>query len=490
MTKRYLCIHGHFYQPPRENPWIGIIEGQPTARPFHDWNERITRECYAPNLKSRLLTGDGRIIRLIDNYRHLSFNFGPTLLSWMEKSAPETYQGILDADKAAREARGRGRAMAQVYNHVIMPLADQRDRLTQIRWGLADFAHRFGRPAEGMWLAETAVDAATLEMLAREGVRFTILAPHQAAAVRPLPEKGGGEQPWQKIDGHAVDPRRAYRVFPADDRKLFIDVIFYDGPTSRAIAFERLLSSGENFLARIEQAFGQDNGEARLVTLATDGESYGHHFRFGDMALAWVFDQLERRDDIACVGPAEFLDLHPPTWEARVVNESSWSCAHGVERWRSDCGCNVGNHEGWNQKWRTPLRQGLDWLKARLDAIFEERGGGLLADPWAARDDYVRVLLSSDNETCNDFIARHQKGESVGTGAARRLDPDGVSTNGPVHVHFLRLVLRRHFRSGTGAGPQICLPRHGTGFRLGQGRPGSRAAGVPGPGQEQSAGIR
>jgi alpha-amylase/alpha-mannosidase (GH57 family) len=407
MSNRYLCIHGHFYQPPRENAWTGFIEAQPSASPYRDWNERITKECYTPNTMARILVDGGRIGRMLNNYEYMSFNFGPTLLSWLEVNAPETYNLIIEADEKSRERNnGHGNALAQVYNHIIMPLANERDRLTQIRWGLKDFEKRFGRPAEGMWLAETAVDTETLRLMAQEGVRFTILSPGQAGAVRPL---GSTDDKWKDVGNGSVDPRRPYRVVFDSKKTTHIDVFFYDGPVSRSIAYERLLESGAGFLSRIEQAYGKETEWPRLVNLATDGESYGHHFRFGEMALAWVFDKIEKDGSITPINYAAFLEKFPPRHEVRILENTSWSCAHGVERWRSDCGCHTAGGPEWNQKWRAPLRQGLDWLRDQMSTVFEKQGNELFKDPWAARDDYVDVLLNPDDETRRAFLAKHQK---------------------------------------------------------------------------------
>ena len=424
MSDRYLIIHGHFYQPPRENPWILAIEPQDSASPFENWNQRINRECYAPNCQSRLLDQRGHIARLVNNYEYLSFNFGPTLLTWLSQADPATYRRILAADKkAAADRGGHGPALAQVYNHIIMPLASARDRLTQIRWGVEDFAGRFGRRPEGMWLAETAVDLETLRLLAQEGLQFTILSQTQGQAVRPLaaretPARPGSPDPdWLDVSDGRIDPREPYRVFWGSGPSDYLDVFFYDGPVSRAIAFERLLSDGRTFLNRVEEAFGRPEpvGKPRLVNLATDGESYGHHFQFGDMALAWLFNHLEERagepEAIRLTNYGQYLEMFPPTKEARIVDNTAWSCAHGVERWRSDCGCSAGGGGGtWNQKWRTPLRDGLDWLRDELAAIFETEGAALFKDPWAARDGYVRVLLSNyDSATRRAFLAAHQR---------------------------------------------------------------------------------
>lgn len=407
MTNKYLCIHGHFYQPPRENPWFGAIEYQASASPYHDWNERITRECYAPNTRARVHGQEGRILKLINNYEYMNFNFGPTLLSWLEKAHPWVYAQILAADRTSRvRYQDHGNALAQVYNHIIMPLARHRDKLTQIRWGLVDFRHRFGRPAEGMWLAETAVDTETLGLMAQEGVKFTILSPSQAQSVRPLASQAQTTQ-WKDVSTGQIDPSRPYRVFTDNSGLRSMDIFFYDGPLSKAVAYEKVLASGKHFLAGIEQTFGRHQDRPRLVSIATDGESYGHHFKFGDLALSWLFHHLEQTGTIKPTNYAFFLERYPPENEVKIVENSSWSCAHGVERWRADCGCKVSENPEWNQAWRGPLREGLEWLADELAAIFEESGGRFFKDPWKARDDYISVLLRPTALHRHQFIKRH-----------------------------------------------------------------------------------
>ena len=413
---RYLCVHGHFYQPPRENPWLEVVERQDAAYPFHDWNARITAECYAPNARARTLDAQGRITRLVNNYARLSFNIGPTLLAWMKDEAPDTYAAILEADqRSAQRFGGHGSAMAQVYNHVIMPLQTERDRRTQIRWGLVDFRYRFGRDPEGIWLAETAVDDTTLELLVDEGLTFTVLSPYQADAIRPE-----GTARWQDVTGGRVDPTRPYRVPLPSGRS--IAVFFYDGPISQAVAFEGLLDSAEVFEQRLLDGFGDRDGP-QLVNIATDGESYGHHHKHGEMALAATLQRIATRDDVRLTNYAQYLELHPPDHEAKVVQDSSWSCAHGVERWRADCGC--ANGGGRHQRWRAPLREALDALHDELDARFEAEGGELFHDPWAARDDYHRVVLHRDDHL-DDFLAEH---------ARSRLDP----TRRRMALHLLEM---------------------------------------------------
>jgi alpha-amylase/alpha-mannosidase (GH57 family) len=404
-TVRFVCIHGHFYQPPRENPWLEAIEGQPSAYPYHDWNERITAECYAPNANARILDAENRIIAIVNNYASMSFNFGPTLLSWLEEKDPEVYRAILAADaESARRFSGHGSAMAQPYNHMILPLAGARDRATQVAWGIADFRRRFGREPEGMWLPETAVDLDTLEDLAAAGIRFTILSPQQASHVRRV-----GEEQWREAPEGGPDPTVPYRVVLPSGAS--IAVFFYDGPISRAVAFDRLLSRGDHLAERLMGAFSADREGPQLVHIATDGETFGHHHRHGDMALAYALQTIETAGLARVTNYGEFLERFPPVQEARIREKTSWSCAHGVERWRSDCGCQSGAHPGWNQAWRAPLRGALDALRAALAPAWEERAGGLLVDPWKARDAYVGVILDRSPENARRFLREHARRE-------------------------------------------------------------------------------
>ncbi|NLA75941.1 MAG: DUF3536 domain-containing protein [Deltaproteobacteria bacterium] len=405
-SNRFLCVHGHFNQPPRDNPWTGMIHMQKSAEPYHDWNERITRECYGPNTRSRIHDENGHIKRLVNNYEHISFNFGTTLLSWLYKSSPWIYSQIIEAEKKrCKLFGGHGNAMAQVYNHIIMPLAQEQDKITQIRWGLADFLHRFGRKAEGMWLAETAVNSETLKAMAIEGVKFTILSPFQAHMTRDITPGKSAE--WLDVSNGVVDCTRPYRCFLSEDRSLYIDIFFYNGSLSRAIAYEKLLGSGEAFLAKIKEAYPQEADVPLLVSMATDGESYGHHFKFGEMALAWVLDTVKHREDIIITNYGEFLEISPPAKEVMIFENSSWSCAHGVERWRSNCGCSVSQDTSRTQTWRTPLRDGLDWLNRRISSIFERETRGLLKERWDARNDYISILLKGDENKKEDFLKRH-----------------------------------------------------------------------------------
>ena len=411
-STRYVCVHGHFYQPPRENPWLETVEAQDSAAPYHDWNERITSECYAPNGASRIQNKQNQIVRIVNNYSRMSFNFGPTLLSWLEEYAPRTYRMIQDADIASAERySGHGSALAQVYNHIIMPLASERDARTQIRWGIADFEHRFGRRPEGMWLAETAASRNVLDLLAQEGIVFTVLAPNQCARVRKLAKPAakngaGGDAEWTETPHDSVDTTRPYVVKLNEGRS--IAVFFYHGPNSRAIAFEGLLNSGETFGQRLLTGFRDDKeeGEPQLSHVATDGESYGHHHKHGEMALSYAMHWIEDNNLATLTNYGEYLAKFPLAWEAEIVEESSWSCSHGVERWRSDCGCN-GGKPGWNQKWRGPLRDALDLLRDKTAPLAERVASGLLKDLWAARDEYIHVVLDRSSSSVEGFFERH-----------------------------------------------------------------------------------
>lgn len=409
---RAICIHGHFYQPPRENAWLEAIELQESAHPYHDWNERITAECYGPNGAARILDGRGRIEKILNNYGRLSFNVGPTLLAWMEDHAPETYQAVLEGDReSAKRFGGHGSAMAQAYNHMILPLASSRDKMTQIRWGIRDFEKRFGRRPEGMWLPETAVDLESLDLMAEEGIRFTILAPHQAKRVR----QGHGE--WDEV-GKTIDTKRPWFCRLPSGRT--IAIFFYDGEISRAVAFEGLLNSGARFADRLTQAF-HPGPEPQLINIATDGESYGHHHRYGEMALAFALEAIEGKTGLRVTNYAEYLASHPPADEVEILELSSWSCTHGVERWRSDCGCRTGGEAAWTQAWRAPLRASLDWLRDRLIPLFEESGFSLLRDPWRAREDYIEVLLDRSDQRVSAFLDEHAVRPLGGTETTRAL---------------------------------------------------------------------
>ncbi len=395
---KYLCIHGHFYQPPRENAWLEVIEQQDSAAPYHDWNERICAECYGPNALARLLDGQQNLVDLTNNYSRISFNFGPTLLSWMEKYEPEVYDSILQADKISQTRfGGHGSAIAQAYNHMILPLANAHDKETQIKWGIRDFEKRFGRKPEALWLAETACDTPTLCALANEGMKFVILAPGQCARVRKI-----GTQNWENV-GAAVDPKRAYLCNLPDGKQ--ITLFFYDGPISQGIAFSDTLSSGEKFASRLLSTY-TNTKEAQLMHIATDGETYGHHQKFADMALAYCLKKIEETPEVELTVYGEFLEKNPPQYEAQIVENSSWSCCHGVERWRADCGCNSGR-AGWHQKWRGPLRAALDFVRDELIKTFETVGREYFKDPWAARNDYVDLIMDRSLDAQHCFFLKH-----------------------------------------------------------------------------------
>ena len=374
---RYVCLHGHFYQPPREDPWTEVVPEQPSAAPFHDWNERIAHECYEPVVSARVLGPDGQEHDSINTLEWMSFNFGPTLLVWLEEHAPATYAAVLDADRLSRTRLGHGNAIAMPAHHPILPLSNSRDRQTEIRWGIADFERRFGRKPEGMWLPETAVDEATLDALAAEGILFTILAPHQ---VDPVPE-GGRPTLFRTASGREI--------------ALFV----YDGPLSHDVAFGALLRDGVEWAERMapfaEGKATSGSGEATLVSLATDGETFGHHHTFAEMALAKAIMTLDEREDVIVENFSSFLARHGTEAPVSLVAPSAWSCAHGVGRWSEDCGCKADPSTPSQQEWRGPLRRSLEWLSEQLAAVFEEEGGAFFADPWAVRDQYGTVVTRS-----------------------------------------------------------------------------------------------
>jgi alpha-amylase/alpha-mannosidase (GH57 family) len=402
---KYICIHGHFYQPPRENAWLEDIEMQDSAYPYHDWNEKVTAECYAPNTASRILDSEGFITQIVNNYAKISFDFGPTLLAWMEAKTPDVYQAILEADKKSQQVfSGHGSALAQAYNHMIMPLANRRDKYTQVVWGIRGFEHHFGRKPEGMWLPETAVDLETLDIIAEQGIKFTILAPHQANRVRQI-----GADNWDDVSNATIDPTMVYELSLASGRKL--NLFFYNGPISRSVAFEDLLNSGDDFAKQLADAFSEERSQSQLVHIATDGETYGHHHRFGDMALAFALHYIESNNLARITNYGEYLEKYPPTHEVEINEKTSWSCSHGIDRWWSDCGCNTGRNPKWNQAWRTPLRNALDWLRDTLSPKYEEEAREFLKDPWAARDNYIEVVLDRSTESVQRFLEQHRKYE-------------------------------------------------------------------------------
>ena len=400
MSDHYLCIHGHFYQPPRENPWLEYLEVQDSAAPFHDWNERVFYECYAANSAARISDQDGNILAIINNYEYISFNFGPTILEWMEFHSPEVYHRILEADqKSQAHFGGHGNAIAQVYNHLIMPLATRRDKITQIAWGISDFEKRFGRSPEGMWLAETAADTETLEILADQGIQFTILSPYQANAIFKNPAFR------EDVSSGNIDPTRAYKVSLKTGKS--IAIFFYDAHISRAVAFEHLLRNSDDFTKRLLNGLSSHRTHPQLLHIATDGESYGHHSKFGEMALAYTLNTLRHSTTVTLTNYAQFLELHPPEYEVEIKENSSWSCSHGIERWRSDCGCHTSGGPGWNQQWRQPLRKALDFVKAACDDVFERDLTPLVPDPWRMLIDYFDVMWETNPNVIDVFLLLH-----------------------------------------------------------------------------------
>jgi alpha-amylase/alpha-mannosidase (GH57 family) len=423
-TGVYVTVHGHFYQPPRENPYLDSIERQPGAAPFHNWNERIHHECYRPNAFARVLNDRGELVGIVNNYEYLSFNIGPTLMSWLERHDVEVYQQILEADrKSSDRLNGHGNAIAQVYNHIIMPLANDRDKYTQIRWGKEDFRSRFGRDPEGMWLAETAVDYATLQALVDEGIRFIVLAPSQAQRCRLLPTKDNPNPEWHEVGGNQIDPTRPYRCFlkesdsslvidPLSDEgqmtndRPYIDIFFYDGPISRDMGFSDVLFNSSHLAGRIGSAVRGDHRPAQLISVGTDGETFGHHKGGTEKTLAYAFTKEFPHWGWTVTNFAHYLSLNTPTWEVELKPVTAWSCAHGVDRWQDDCGCGGGGT--WHQKWRRPLRDALNWLRDRLIVVYEEHGKLFFRDPWQARDEYIQVIRDRSPENVSRFLSRHQ----------------------------------------------------------------------------------
>ncbi|RQD73829.1 DUF3536 domain-containing protein [Desulfonatronospira sp. MSAO_Bac3] len=391
---QYLCIHGHFYQPPRFDPWLEEVLPEASAAPFPDWNQRINRESYDPLGAARILDEHGRIERIVNCYEFINFNFGPTILRWMARHSPSTYHKVLEGDRKSIERFGRGNAMAQIYHHIIMPLTTDEDREVEIQWSIQDFQQRFGRRPEGFWLSETAVSTPDLEALARADIRFTVLAPRQAKAISD--SRGN----WHEVDEGTLPKDRPYLVKLPSGRE--VSVFFYDGPVSQAVAFENLLSDGEGFWQRILA-----NHDQKLLSLATDGESYGHHFKFGEMALAWVLNRALQEDSpLSLTNFSSCLDKHPPQQEVRIHEKSSWSCVHGIERWQDDCGCSSGDHPGWNQLWRRPLRRSLNVIRYYVDEHYRHYAGELFSDPRQAMLDYGNCL--SGKVERDEFLRRHQ----------------------------------------------------------------------------------
>jgi hypothetical protein len=400
-----LVIHGHFYQPPRENPWTGEIEHQPSAHPFSNWNERIARECYRPNAFARIVDNYGRVERIVNNYSLINFNFGATLLAWLERFHPGTYARILEADRTSALRRGgHGNAIAQGYHHSILPLCNERDLRTEIRWGMADFRRRFRREPESLWLPETACNAATLGALIDEGLKYMILSPYQAERVRPAQS-----EIWRSVIDGQLDTTVPYRYLHPDGSGRSLAIFFYDGQLAKAIAFDGVLASSHMMLDRCERSAPAGDGKG-IVHVATDGESYGHHFKFGDRCLAYGLEVEAAARGFWVTNYGEFLARHAPEMEVEIKagpggEGTAWSCAHGVGRWSRDCSCHASAPEGWNQRWRGPLRAALNYVRDEAARAFEEQGAELFRDPWSARDAYVELLFEPRRERA-EFLER------------------------------------------------------------------------------------
>jgi alpha-amylase/alpha-mannosidase (GH57 family) len=393
---RYICIHGHFYQPPRENPWLEDVELQDSAYPYHDWNHRITDECYRQNAASRILNSDKEIVDIVNNYSRISFDFGPTLLSWLQKYEPDVYQSILQADKESQKYfDGHGAAIAQAYNHIIMPLANVHDKHTQVIWGIDDFVQRFERKPEGMWLPETAVDIESLEVLADHGISFTILAPHQAAGICKI-----DSDKWEQVTADNLNTTIPYLCRLPSGKK--INLFFYNGALSRDVAYGSVLERGDMFAENLVGTLNGNNQENMLAHIATDGETYGHHHRHADMALAYCLRYIEEKGLAKPTIYGQYLEKFPPAWEVEIAENTSWSCPHGIERWRDNCGCHYGRLPAKKQQFRQPLRLALDWLRDKLSTVYQTSMNEYFNDPWKVRDEYIslvndRSLLNVEN---------------------------------------------------------------------------------------------
>jgi alpha-amylase/alpha-mannosidase (GH57 family) len=418
MAKRYCIIHGHFYQPPRENPWLNVVEIQPSAAPAHDWNERVYSECYRPNGSSRILDANGMIVSIYNNYRNLSFNFGPTLFRWLEEKHPVVAHRIIDADQeSATRLDGHGNALAQVYNHIIMPLASRRDQLTQIRWARAFFKSRFGRDPEGIWLAETAINMETVTCLIEEQIKFVVLSPLQAEGFGQIDRWGD----WISTAQRPIDTRRPYRLFAHDrqGKRLegYVDVFFFDEALSRAVSFEGVLNNSQTLADRIGFCYSPNTGDDEVVVIATDGETFGHHKAFGDMCLAYYFAAIARERGYEPVNFGFYLAHHQPTFEVKLKNMfdkgTAWSCSHGTGRWYQDCGCETGGKPGWNQKWRGPLRQALEALQQRIDEAYLAKLGRLVTDPWRLRDEFITIEGPSRTTQVELLLKKFGAGEMI-----------------------------------------------------------------------------
>lgn len=395
----YICIHGHFYQPPRENPWTNEIEIQESASPFKNWNEKIWSECYKPNSQAEILDDHGNVVMRVNNYESMNFNFGPTLLSWLRHKHPETYSLIIKADEISlKEHNGHGNAIAMCYNHIIMPLANYNDKVTQVKWGVEDFKYHFGRTPEGIWLPETACDQKTLEVLINEKISYTILDTSQAQKVRLI-----GSDKWIDVSDGRINPKIPYRYY-SENSNDYIDLIFYDGNISRAVAFDDVLVSSQNLLTKIFEASDLSSDKPQLISVATDGETFGHHKKHAERTLAYFMKVLVKENKLKIVNLGQYLAENKPMYEVQIKEGegTSWSCPHGVARWKEDCGC--GHIGSWKQTWRKPLRESMNWLRDELIKIYTNYGNNLFKDIWKARNDYIKIILDNSNSAKNEFF--------------------------------------------------------------------------------------
>lgn len=403
----FICIHGHFYQPPRENPWTGEIEKQDSAAPYHDWNERIHHECYKANSEAEILDDKEKVVAIINNYELINFNFGPTLLAWIQHKHPETYEKIIEADKKSiPQHNGHGNAIAMCYNHMIMPLANLNDKITQVIWGMSDFKYHFGRDSEGIWLPETACNVETVEVLIGLGIKYIILDTSQAAFYRKI-----GEEKWIDVNDGSINPKTPYRCYSEINTSKYIDIFFYDGPVSKSVAFDDVLASSQNMLNKIFNAEDKENDGSQLISVATDGETFGHHKKHAERTLAFFMKSLAPQNNLKIVNFGEYLELHQPNYEVKIKTGdngegTSWSCVHGVKRWKEDCGCGGGG--GWIQQWRKPLRETMDWLRDQMIIIYENMGSVLFKDVWKARNEYIELILNNSLTASDNFFRNNE----------------------------------------------------------------------------------
>lgn len=387
--KRFVIIHGHFYQPPRESPWTGLISPEPGAAPFANWNERILSECYAANGHTHIM--DGNLVRIRNNYESLSFDFGPTLFGWMERHGRGAYRNVVRADSLSLSGRGHGNAIAQSYNHSILPLLTPRDQEVQIAWGMEDFRFRFGREPEGIWLPECAADRTTLTAVAAAGLKFVILAPWQGEFKTPAGEiDDGGAGPFLWRSG-----------------ELSLAIFRFERELAGEISFGNALKDGAALAEAVASRTLKMRPQGALM-LATDGETFGHHHRTGAAELARALSILERRSDLEIVNCAQYLAAHPAAGSFEINSATSWSCHHGIERWRSNCGCRIDANT--SQEWRAPLRTAMDFVKTHVDLLYDRNAAQLVADPVAALKQSIRLAFDANPAIHEEFYFRHKVG--------------------------------------------------------------------------------